>query len=128
MTKVSRRIVDKNLEKYIFEIFIKTITRLNSQMEVENFIEDLLYPTEKIMLIKRLAIAVMLTKGYTYDQIDHVLKVSRPTIMNVSRFLKYGSNNGYQKVVKHLINDQKKEALFDKMEELFKRKSARDNL
>ncbi len=118
MTKVSRRILDKDLENYIFENFIKTIVKLKEPTEVQNFIYDLLSPTERIMLIKRLAIAVMLTKGYTYDEIDHTLKVSRPTIMTVSYFLKHGQKYGYQKAVEEILKDQKREAFFDKIEEI----------
>ena len=109
MTKVSRRILDKNLEDYIFSVFLKTITDLKTLSESKNFLEDLLWPTERIMLIKRLAIAVMLSKGYTYDEIDHTLKVSRTTIMNVSYFLKHGQNSGYKEVVARILKDQKRE-------------------
>src|SRR3989338_7673621 len=118
MTKVSRRHLDKELENYIFNIFIKSIADLDNQLDIKNFLDDLLSPTEKIMLIKRLAIAVLLTKGYTYDQIDHTLKVSRPTIMNVSYFLKHGKSGGYQKMANKVLNDQKKAAFFDKIEEI----------
>ena len=118
MTKISRRLLDQKLEEYIFAIFLKTITDLKTPTDVKNFLEDLLWPTEKIMLIKRLAIAIMLSKDYTYDEIDHTLKVSRTTIMNVSYFLKHGQNGGYQKVVQKVLADQKKEILFDKVEEL----------
>jgi|SRR3989338_10238101 len=118
MTKVSRRILDKNLEDYIFSVFLKTITDLKTLSESKNFLEDLLWPTERIMLIKRLAIAVMLSKGYTYDEIDHTLKVSRTTIMNVSYFLKHGQNSGYKEVVARILKDQKREEFFDKIEEL----------
>ena len=110
--------MDQKLEEYIFAIFLKTITDLKTPTDVKNFLEDLLWPTEKIMLIKRLAIAIMLSKDYTYDEIDHTLKVSRTTIMNVSYFLKHGQNGGYQKVVQKVLADQKKEILFDKVEEL----------
>src|SRR3972149_1443291 len=118
MTKVSRRILNRDLENYIFKIFIKTISKLKEAKQIQNFLDDLLSPTEKIMLIKRLAIAVMLSKGYTYDEIDHTLKVSRPTIMNVSYFLKHGQKGGYQKAVEDILKDQRKEALFDKINEL----------
>lgn len=117
MTKVSRRILNKELEKHIFELFIKTIADLKNPVEVTNFLEDLLSPSEKIMLVKRLAIAILLLKGYTYDAIDETLKVSRPTIMNVSYFLKYGKS-GYEKVAGRIIGLQKKEELLDKIEEL----------
>jgi len=118
MSKVSRRVLDKRLESYIFEVFLKTISDLKTKEEVKVFIEDLLSPSEKIMLIKRLAIAILLTKGYTWDKIDHTLKVSRPTIMTVSYFLKHGQNGGYQRVTQKFLADQKKEALFDKIEEI----------
>lgn len=118
MTKVSRRFLDKNLESYIYSIFIKTIADLDDIQDIKNFLDDLLSPTEKIMLIKRLAIAVLLTKGYTYDQIDHTLKVSRPTIMSVSYFLKHGEKGGYQKVADKVLKDQRREAFFGKIEEI----------
>jgi len=152
MTKVSKRLLNKDLENYIFEIFLKTIAKLNNLSEIRDYLHDLLSPTERTMLIKRLAIAVMLTKGYTYDQIDNTLKVSRPTIMTVSYFLKHGKRGGYKRAVDEILKDQKKEAFFDKIEEillslsppklyggakyeqksklgreLFRRKSARDN-
>lgn len=122
MTKVSRRIVNKELEKHIFEVFIKTIVDLKNEKEVADFLEDLLSPTEKIMLVKRLAIAILLAKDYTYDAIDETLKVSRPTIMNVSYWLKHGKS-GYRRVIERIVNNQKKEAFMDNIEELLLRLS-----
>lgn len=116
MAMVSRRKLNKQLESYIFELFIRTISDLKEQKDIANFIEDLLSPTEKIMLVKRLAIAILLTKGYTYDAIDETLKVSRPTINHVSYWLKYG-RSGYQKVVEKILRDQKKETTLDAIEE-----------
>lgn len=91
------------MEQRIFEIFIETIVSLKNKEEVENFIADILSSSEKTMLIKRLAIAIMLGKGYTYDAIDNTLKISRPTIMNVSYWLKNGKS-GYQRAVKKIID------------------------
>ncbi len=117
MTKVSKRFLNKELEKHIFELFIKTVVDLKNEADARSFLEDLLSPTEKIMLVKRLAIAVLLTKGYTYDEIDNTLKVSRSTIMNVSYWLKHG-NTGYLKAVDRIMQQQKKEAFIDKIEEI----------
>ncbi|PIR79923.1 MAG: hypothetical protein COU25_02920 [Candidatus Levybacteria bacterium CG10_big_fil_rev_8_21_14_0_10_35_13] len=118
MTKVSKRLLDKNLENRIFEVFIKTIVDLKNPNDVQNFINDLLSPVERIMLVKRLAIAILLTKGYTYQMIDDTLKVSHPTIMKVSLELKYGINNGYKRVVDNFLEHEKREELIDKIEEL----------
>ncbi len=122
MTKVSRRFLDKELETRIFEVFLKTIVDIKTAAEAKNFIDDLLSPTEKIMLVKRLAIAVLLTKGKTYDYIDHTLKVSRATIMTVALWLKHGKG-GYKKVVDNILKAQNKEALIDSIEEILIRLS-----
>lgn len=117
MTKVSRRILNKHLEQYIFELFVQTIIDLKDKAAVENFLEDILSPTEKIMLIKRLAIAILLSKGYTYDKIDETVKVSRTTIMHVSYFLRYGKS-GYEEVVHTILRRQKRQTLMDKIDEV----------
>ncbi|MBI2074656.1 MAG: hypothetical protein HYT83_02325 [Candidatus Levybacteria bacterium] len=117
MTKVSKRILNKTLENYIFELFIQTIANLKDKNEIQNFIKDLLSPPEQIMLVKRLAIAILLQKGYTYTQIDNTLKVSRTTIMNVSYWLKHG-NSGYNKAVEKVMQNVRKEEFFDAIEEI----------
>lgn len=117
MTKVSRRFLNKELENHIFELFLKTIIDIKTVDDARAFIEDLLSPTERIMLIKRLAIAVLLTKGYTYDDIDDTLKVSRSTIMNVSIWLKHG-RSGYRNAVNKIVQTQKRQEFIDKIEEI----------
>lgn len=122
MSKISRRIFDKELENKIFEVFLKTIADIKTPGEARNFIEDLLSPAERIMITKRLAIAVLLTKGKTYEYIDHTLKVSRATIMIVSLWLKHGKG-GYKKVVDGILGDQSKQALISNIEEILMRLS-----
>lgn len=117
MSKISKRVLHQELENYIFDLFIKTISDLKNESEVKNFVEDLLSPSERIMLIKRLAIAILLSKDYTYDAIDETLKVSRPTITRVSISLKYGKS-GYQQVTQKILQRQKKEKLLDTIDEL----------
>jgi len=118
MSKVSKRLINNNLENRIFEVFIKTIVDLKKPIDVQNFLNDLLSPVERIMLIKRLAIAILLTKGYTYEKIDETLKVSHPTIMKVSLGLKYGINNGYKKVIDNYLRHKNREESIDKIEEI----------
>ena len=118
MSKVSKRLINNNLENRIFEVFIKTIVDLKKPIDVQNFLNDLLSPVERIMLIKRLAIAILLTKGYTYEKIDETIKVSNPTIMKVSLGLKYGINNGYKKVIDNYLRHKNREESIDKIEEI----------
>lgn len=120
MAKISKRILDKELEEYILELFSSSIIDLKTKDDVNNFLKDLLSPTEIIMIVKRLAIAILLSKGHTYEVIDEKLKVSRGTIMNVSFWLKNG-HSGYQNVIQKIIKDQKREDLIDRIEEFLLR-------
>lgn len=122
MSKVSRRLLDKELGNRIFEVFLKTIVDIKTPIEARNFIEDLLSPAERVMIMKRLAIAILLTKGKTYEYIDHTLKVSRATIMTVSLWLKHGKG-GYGKVVDSILKTQGREKLMEDIEEILIRLS-----
>lgn len=114
---ISRRVLNQELEKHILTLFAKTISDLKDLKDIEIFIADLLSPTEKVMLAKRLAIAILLQKGYTYAEIDQTLKVSSPTINKVAFWLKHGKS-GYKNVVKKILDEKKREELMDKIEEI----------
>jgi uncharacterized protein YerC len=87
MSQVSKRKLDPELERKIFHYFFLTLSSLNKK-ELEKFLDDFLSPTERTMLAKRLAIALLLSKGYDYRQISQVLKVSICTVGSVSLMLK----------------------------------------
>jgi len=105
MAQVSRHPLSKIIYERIFEIFIKSIVSIKDKKEAEDFLNDFLTPTERIMLAKRLAIAVLLTKGYDYASIRKILHVSFSTVASVSVFLKY-TGEGYKKVVDKLLREE----------------------
>ncbi len=117
MTQVSKYPIHKDVEKRMFEIFKNTISSLKNAEDIENFLEDFLSPVEKIMLAKRLSIAVLLAKGYRYPSIAKILRVTPPTIASVSISLKY-SGKGYKKMVEKILRDEKVDAFWEKMEEV----------
>jgi len=114
MTQVSRRLLPQGVEERIFEILWQSLADLNSAGKVEKFLEDLLSKTEKMMLAKRLAIAVMLAKGFKYRGIQETLKVSGTTVMLVSNQLKLGGT-GYRQAIDKLIKDEKIVQALDKI-------------
>lgn len=120
MSQVSRYEMDKILEKRMFEIFYGTLADLKTKEEIEEFLNDLLSKTEKIMLAKRLAIATLLIKGLTYEYIRDVIKVSTSTVMGVKTWLNMGGK-GYSKAINKLIADEKAEAFWDKAEEIIEK-------
>ena len=70
MTQVSKRFLQKQVEERILDLFWTSLSSLSAKDKVSLFLDDLLSPTEKLMLSKRVAIAFMLMKGYDYPTID----------------------------------------------------------
>lgn len=112
MTQVSRYPISKAVYERILEIFLGILVRIKTKKEAQRFLEDLLTPTEQVMLAKRLAIAFLLEKDYDHRTITKVLRVSSGTIARVNLVKKYGGE-GYQKMISKLMRDERmKDFLF----------------
>jgi len=83
----SSRKINKNIEKQIFVVLHQMIMDLKSGEEVELVMTDLLSSGEHGFLAKRLAIAVFLDKGRSYENIMETLKVSSATVASVSEMM-----------------------------------------
>lgn len=117
MAQVSKYPISKEVENRIFEILLKTIADLHDAVDINSFLEDFLSPVEKIMLAKRLSIAVLLAKGYDYQQIRKILRVSPSTIGGVAISLKY-AGTGYKKVVEKILRDERIEEFWQKVDDV----------
>lgn len=109
MAQVSKYPIRKEIADRIFELFLSVLVHVKNKEEAGQLVSDLLTPTERIMLAKRLSIAFLLEKDYKYRTIRDLLRVSLPTISSVNLARKYGSK-GYKK----LIDKISKEELIDK--------------
>src|SRR3989344_9399809 len=87
MTQLSKNPVHKDVYYSIRDDFIWVIGSLHSQEETKAFFYDFFTKTERVMFTKRLAIALMLHKGYEYGQIQYILHVSTSTISRVMNWL-----------------------------------------
>lgn len=117
MPQVSKYPVHKDVEKRMFELFRIAISRLNNSQDIEEFLDDFFSPVEKIMLAKRLSIAVLLNKGYRYESIAKILRVTPSTMSAVSLRLKY-SGKGYKSFVERVARDEKISAFWQKIEDV----------
>ncbi len=118
MAQISRYPISKEIYQRCWEVFVKTLINIHSSQDAQQIIEDLLTPTERIMLVKRLAIALLLAKGYEYREIGQILKVSFPTVALVSKSFKYG-NGGYRKAVEQILSDEKLREFFNQAAQKF---------
>lgn len=106
MSQVSKYPVREEIYQHIFELFLTLFTKSFNPSYAENLLNELFTPTEKIVISKRLGIAVLLKKGYSYSAIQHILRVSKPTITNINNQLKY-RKNGLNYFTNEIINDER---------------------
>lgn len=88
--QVSKKGVDKQIERKIFESLYQVLADLKSSSEIKMFLDDTLSETEKTVLAKRLGIAYYLNKNKSYEEIRQDLKVSSATIANVCKWMESG--------------------------------------
>lgn len=93
--------------------FIETLASLKGRQEIKGFLSELLTPTEKIMLAKRLAIVLMLQKHFPFLAIERTLKVSPSTI---SRFWRASQEKPFQFLTKKLKGDKAKKEFWETVE------------
>lgn len=118
MTKVSRIPLRSDVWDRIFNLFVDTTAGLKDKALLSSFIDDLYSPTEKIMLAKRLAAAVLLTKGHDYQSVGKILRISSPTIAKISLKIKY-TQGGLKQVVEKIMAKESAQIFWKEIEDLF---------
>lgn len=76
--------VNSTIEAQIYKILYQVTANTKSEIDMEQLLGSLLSEAELQALAKRLAIAVFLDKGQSYERIKDILKVSSATIAGVS--------------------------------------------
>lgn len=76
--------MNKNIQNQVFKIFYQVMADAKSDVDVELILKSLMTENEILTIAKRLAIAVFLDKGQSYEHIKETLKVSTATIANVA--------------------------------------------
>ena len=117
MTQMSKRRLDKDVEKRMFFLFWRSLTRLGSPAETAEFFSDLLTSTEEMMLTKRYTTAILLAKGYSPTYIRQTLNVSFTTTNTVAAWLK-NLKPATKKIIAAHLRDEAWSAFFDKIDAL----------
>lgn len=115
MPQVSRRVLDEKIKQRILDCFLLTLVDLKDLSDARAFFDAVLTQTEQMMLAKRLAIALLLEKGYDYRTIERVLKVSTATTAAVNN--KRGIlNQAFNRTVSKFLSRENKEQFWDEIE------------
>lgn len=118
--RLSKQKINPRIEKQIFNIFYQVIGDLRNSQEAETFFKDILTKAELEALTKRLAVALFLEKGRSYDNIKNTLKVSSATVATVAEQMKKGK--GLELALKKIRAEEWAERWTKKIKKLFKRK------
>ncbi len=116
MTQVSRIPLQKEVEKRVYEVLMESIVSASTHHAVDQLLNDLFSPTERLMIAKRLAIALLLLKGYEQRVISQWLKVSLATVSKVSLAIQRG-NNGYKIVIGSLLRKEELATFIQKIDD-----------
>ena len=73
MPQVSKRFIGKKTQDHIIKLFISGIALTKTENDAVSFLEDILTPTEKLMLSKRFSIAFMLMHGTNWKETKKAL-------------------------------------------------------
>lgn len=88
MSQVSKNILNNRVYERIFSLFPQLLHRMIARHQEDDLVKAFFTRTEKIVFAKRVAIAFMLVKGYTYQQIVTKIKVSYGTVSRISDVLR----------------------------------------
>lgn len=116
--QASKREVNKNLQKEIFQILYQLLVDLKNQEEVETFLKDVFGKTESLALAKRLAVAYYLAHNRSYENIKENLKVSSATIATIDKARK---TRGFALALKKIEAEKWASKWTEKIQRLFKK-------
>ncbi len=76
--------MNKNIQGQVLKILYQVMADAKNEVDMEITLKALMTETEIMAVAKRLAIAVFLDKGQSYEHIRETLKVSSATIATVA--------------------------------------------
>ena len=98
MPKISRYKLEKRMEELILRQLAQIFQKITEEDGVSLLMNNLFTRTEKIMLAKRIAIAILLEKEWNYTAISNALKVS-PTTISFVKNSKLNASPEYEKLL-----------------------------
>ncbi len=105
MPHLSKNTLSPQKEMELLKTFDIILARITKADEMKTFLLTLLTPTERLMLAKRLMIAVLLKENLNETNIAEILHVTRGTVYKSKLFLE-ARGEGYEAAFK-VLNDVK---------------------
>ncbi|MFZ1075557.1 MAG: Trp family transcriptional regulator [Minisyncoccia bacterium] len=98
MAHVSRKKIKKQIAAELADQFLTFLTVARTKKDAHIFADELFSQTERVMLAKRLAIVILLVRGYSFTQVEESLGVTRQTVVRIWKDIQSG---GYRKIASY---------------------------
>jgi len=119
MGRVSKKVINKDLEEELEEHLSFVISNLSNQKEKNVFLNEFLTDEEKRMLGKRLILYMLLYRGFTSSDINSSLSMSFETIRWYKQI--YGNKSEvFKKIIDKIIKREKSKEFWKKIDKILK--------
>ena len=117
MAHISRKSLKRKTLDRISQELIEIIAHTRSRKETKALLEELLTPTERVMLGKRLAIIYMIIKEYPFSLIETTLKVSPSTVALAWKASKRGA---FPLMSRKIASEKTKKEFWESLESILR--------
>lgn len=91
MVYVSKKKVDPKIESVLADQLLSFFAAAKTKREAATLVGELFTESERVMFAKRLAVVVMLERGYSFQAIERALKVTPQTVSRLWQQRKDGA-------------------------------------
>lgn len=113
MPHVSRKRLKKEIATELADQFLTFLSLAQNKKEARILANELLSQTERVMLAKRLAVVVLLVRGYSFTQIQDALGITRQTVIRVWKDMKTRKYDKIARYTREHTKHFKREAFMD---------------
>ncbi len=110
MVNISKRRVGDDVMEKIFQLFFEAFGNVSDREEFTEIVHDILSPTERIMIAKRITIIFLLMKGIDHVTIGDMLKVSPTTVLKFRNIME--KSKGIVKTLEGTVRNEKITSFF----------------
>ncbi len=118
MTRISRYKLKERVYEKMFQLLFEVMTSSREKHEFNKLLKDILSPTERIMIAKRVVLLYLLLQKIDYKTICNVLKVSSATVSKFNIIFE-NSRNAISVLERTLKHDRVKLFLISFINDLF---------
>lgn len=113
MAHVSTKRIKKKVASELADQFLTFLALAHTKHEARILAHELFSQTERVMLAKRLAVVVLLVRGYSFSQIEKALGVTAQTVARIWKETKEGRYHHIMRYARKNAGHFKKESPLD---------------